>query len=51
MTLAGESMIWMKNYLVIDKTNVSKFNGKTITGTYHPTERLSEMENRRWYCN
>lgn len=30
------------NYLVIDKDNVDWFNGKTITGTYHPTERLSE---------
>ena len=30
------------NYLVIDKDNVSSLDGKTITGTYHPTERLSE---------
>ena len=29
------------NYLVINKKNVGEFNGKTITGTYHPTERLS----------
>lgn len=29
------------NYLVIDKNNVAQFKGKTITGTYHPTERLS----------
>ena len=42
MTLAGEEYDLDGNYLVIDKTNVSKFNGKTITGTYHPTERLSE---------
>ena len=42
MTLAGEEHNLDGNYLVIDKTNVSKFNGKTITGTYHPTERLSE---------
>lgn len=26
---------------MIDKDNVGWFNGKTITGTYHPTERLS----------
>ena len=32
------------NYLVIDKTNVTRFNGKTITGTYHPTERLTGGE-------
>ena len=42
MTLAGEEYDLDGNYLVIDKTNVSKCNGKTITGTYHPTERLSE---------
>mgnify|MGYP000949685294 CR=1 FL=1 len=42
MTLAGEEYDLDGNYLVIDKTNVSEFNGKTITGTYHPTERLSE---------
>lgn len=29
------------NYLVINKKNVGEFNGRTITGTYHPTERLS----------
>ena len=42
MTLAGGEYDLDGNYLVIDKTNVSEFNGKTITGTYHPTERLSE---------
>lgn len=42
MTLAGEEYDLDGNYLVIDKTNVSEFNGKTITGTYHPTKRLSE---------
>ena len=31
-----------ENYLVINEKNVDWFNGKTITGTYHPTERLSE---------
>ena len=29
------------NYLVIDKDNMEQFNGKTITGTYHPTDRLT----------
>ena len=42
MTLAGGEYDLDGNYLVIDKTNVSEFNGKTITGTYHPTERLSD---------
>ncbi|WP_302164133.1 YDG domain-containing protein [uncultured Clostridium sp.] len=31
-----------ENYLVINEKNVDWFNGKTITGTYHPTKRLSE---------
>ena len=44
MTLAGEEYDLDGNYLVIDKTNVSEFNGKTITGTYHPTERLTGGE-------
>ena len=42
MTLAGEEYDLDGNYLVINSRNVDKFNGKTITGTYHPTERLSE---------
>lgn len=44
MTLAGGEYDLDGNYLVIDKTNVSEFNGKTITGTYHPTERLTGGE-------
>ena len=32
------------NYLVINKKNVADFNGKTITGSYHPTERLTGGE-------
>ena len=31
-----------ENYLVINEKNVDWFNGKTITGIYHPTKRLSE---------
>ncbi len=40
--LADEPYNLNGNYLVIDKDNVGWFNGKTITGTYHPTKRLSE---------
>ena len=39
--LAAAPHVLNGNYLVIDKDNVGWFNGKTITGTYHPTERLT----------
>ena len=39
--LADEPYNLNENYLVINKDNVADFNGKTITGTYHPTERLT----------
>ena len=40
--LADETYDLNGNYLVINKDNVGRLNGMTITGTYHPTERLSE---------
>lgn len=40
--LADEPYNLNENYLVINEKNVDWFNGKTITGTYHPTKRLSE---------
>ena len=40
--LADGSYDLNENYLVIDANNVADFNGKTITGSYHPTKRLSE---------
>ena len=42
--LADETYDLNGNYLVIDKYNVSQLNGKTITGTYYPTERLTGGE-------
>ncbi len=42
--LADETYDLNGNYLVIDKYNVAQLNGKTITGTYYPTERLTGGE-------
>ena len=42
--LADEPYNLNGNYLVINKKNMADFNGKTITGTYHPTERLTGGE-------
>ncbi|WP_294340260.1 YDG domain-containing protein, partial [uncultured Clostridium sp.] len=39
--LADETYDLNGNYLVIDKDNVGRLDGMTITGTYHPTERLT----------
>ena len=39
MTLAGEEHNLNNNHLVIDQKNVAKFDGKTITGNYCPTNR------------
>lgn len=45
-TMAAEDVYDLNgNYLVINSTNVSQFNGKTITGTYKPQERISDYIN------
>ena len=40
----GETCDLNNDYLLINSTNVSKFEGKTITGTYNPQERPSNSK-------
>ena len=39
----GETYNLNENYLVINNTNVSRYDGKTIIGTYNPQERPSNF--------